>query len=60
MSESKTTREIAADITIAWIKAKSDVTVAGAGVTADRGLPTAEQVADYFRTVYLAVNSPRE
>lgn len=58
MSETKSNRDVAANITIAWIKAKSENTVAGTGGDSDRGIPNDAEISQFFKTIYQAVNTP--
>ena len=55
---SKNDFEIAGDIVIAWINAKAQSTVAQAGAPKDRGIPTADEVAEFYKTIIKSVSNP--
>ncbi|MCZ8520141.1 MULTISPECIES: hypothetical protein [Paenibacillus] len=57
MADSKTIRELATEVTIAWIKARADVTAANGGPTAERSVPNQAEVAQFYKFVHEAIRS---
>ncbi|WP_157261245.1 hypothetical protein [Paenibacillus wynnii] len=51
MADSKEYQTVAGDITSAWLKAKADLAIAGAGTGEERRFPSAEEVATFYEVV---------